>query len=51
MNTEEKHKFIAKASINILAAMFSNPEKDPDEKIAIQYAELLWDKLIEKRIV
>lgn len=46
----DKDQFIAETSAKILASMFLNPEKDPSEKVAVQFAIHLWDELLAQGI-
>ncbi len=43
-----KTTFIAKTAARIYASMFANPERDPSPAEAIEKAEELWEKLVEK---
>lgn len=45
-----KNDFIAKASMQIFTAMYSNPEKDPCYKHAVSAATDLWNELIANGI-
>lgn len=46
-----KEEFIIQCSQKIFSSMMANPEKDPDAKTAILFAEQLWEELVKNDYV